>query len=121
MDYLLQNVSAAAVTLTGFGRFVQDVLQWCMMEFGYLTLADGIDRTRQNDWLASRHVHRQEPCNSCWARYLCGGGCHHETIRRGRPACDYIRGWLHFCLETYLRLSECAPPAFLESPAELHV
>lgn len=41
VDYLLQNVSAAAVTLTGFGRFAQDVLQWCMMEFGYLRLADG--------------------------------------------------------------------------------
>ncbi len=41
VDYLLQNVSAAAVALTGFGRFVQDVLLWCMMEFGYLRLADG--------------------------------------------------------------------------------
>jgi len=69
------------------------------------SLADGVDRRRQADWLAERHVHRQEPCRSCWARYLCGGGCHHEVISRGRPACDYIRGWLHFCLEAYLRLS----------------
>ena len=69
------------------------------------SLAAGIDRERQADWLATRHVHRQEPCRSCWARYLCGGGCHHEVIRRGRPACDYIRGWLHYCLGAYLRLS----------------
>jgi uncharacterized protein len=69
------------------------------------SLADGVDRTRQARWLAERHVHRQEPCRSCWARYLCGGGCHHEVLRRGRPACDYIRGWLHYCLEAYLRLS----------------
>ena len=69
------------------------------------SLDGGIDRDRQADWLAARHVHRQEPCRSCWARYLCGGGCHHEVIRRGRPACDYIRGWLHYCLEAYLRLS----------------
>ena len=60
----------------------------------------------RRDWLAERHVHRQEPCQSCWARYLCGGGCHHEVIRRGRPACDYIRGWLHYCLGAYLRLSQ---------------
>ena len=73
------------------------------------SLDDGVDLTRQADWLAARHVHRQEPCRSCWARYLCGGGCHHEVIRRGRPACDYIRGWLHYCLEAYLRLS--AEPA----------
>ncbi len=56
----------------------------------------------------TRHVHRQEPCSSCWARYLCGGGCHHEVIHRGRPACDYIRGWLHYCLDAYLRLSSRA-------------
>lgn len=69
------------------------------------SIAQGVDLERQADWLAQRHVHRQEPCRSCWARYLCGGGCHHEVIRRGRPACDYIRGWLHYCLEAYLRLS----------------
>ncbi len=76
------------------------------------SLASGIDRGRQAQWLASRHVHRQEPCQSCWARYLCGGGCHHEVIRRGRPACDYIRGWLHYCIEAYLRLSQVHPAAF---------
>ncbi len=68
------------------------------------SLQDGIDRTRQATWLAERHVHRQMPCSGCWARYLCGGGCHHEVIARGRPACDYIRGWLHYCLGAYLRL-----------------
>jgi len=68
------------------------------------SIANGIDRDAQNRWLASRHVHQQEPCRSCWARYLCGGGCHHEVLRRGRPACDYIRGWLHYCLGAYRRL-----------------
>jgi argininosuccinate lyase len=41
VDYLLQNVSAAMVALAGFGRFVQDLLQWCTVEFGYLRLGDG--------------------------------------------------------------------------------
>jgi uncharacterized protein len=72
------------------------------------TLNEGIDRKRQAEWLTERHVHRQEPCRSCWARYLCGGGCHHEVIHRGRPACDYIRGWLHYCLEAWLRLQRTA-------------
>lgn len=73
------------------------------------SLTDGVDLDRQTQWLADRHVHRQEPCKSCWARYLCGGGCHHEVIRRGRPACDYIRGWLHFCLETWVQLRQARP------------
>ena len=75
-------------------------------------VAGGIDRLRQNQWLAERHVSRQEPCRSCWARYMCSGGCHHEVIHRGRPACDYIRGWLHYCLETYVQLQSEAPGYF---------
>jgi uncharacterized protein len=75
------------------------------------SLAEGIDLGRRADWLAARHVHRQEPCGQCWARYLCGGGCHHEVLRGGRHACDYIRGWLHYCLQAYLRLSAAAAGA----------
>jgi uncharacterized protein len=70
----------------------------------------GVDVARQQRWLQARHVHFQDPCNACWARYLCGGGCHHEVIRRGRPACDYIRGWLHYCLQAYVRLLKVQPP-----------
>jgi uncharacterized protein len=74
--------------------------------------AHGIDRPRRNAWLAERHVHRQAPCVSCWARYLCGGGCHHEVIHRGRSACDFIRGWLDFCLTTYVNVMEQRPDYF---------
>ena len=87
-------------------RFVEDATG----AFG--DVWSGVDRTRQGRWLAERHVHRQEPCRSCWARYLCGGGCHHEVINRGRPACDYIRGWLHYCLQAYIRLLERRPDYF---------
>jgi argininosuccinate lyase len=41
VDYLLESVSATAVLLAGLGRFVQDLLLWCTVEFGYLRLADG--------------------------------------------------------------------------------
>jgi len=68
-------------------------------------LAGGVDRDRQAAWLSDRHVDRQQPCSGCWARYLCGGGCHHETLSRGRPACDFIRGWLHHSIGVYGRLS----------------
>lgn len=81
-------------------------------------LATGIDHDRQNRWLADRHVHRQEPCRECWARYLCGGGCHHEVIARGRPACDYIRGWLHYCLQAYARLHHARPQWFEAQDAD---
>jgi argininosuccinate lyase len=41
VDYLLESVSATGVLLAGMGRFVQDLLLWCTVEFGYLRLPDG--------------------------------------------------------------------------------
>ncbi len=41
VDYLLESVSAAAILLTGHGRFVQDLLLWSTAEFGYMRLGDG--------------------------------------------------------------------------------
>ena len=73
------------------------------------TIAEGIDTIKQNNWLAERHVHQQTPCTQCWARYLCGGGCHHEVLDKGRPACDYIRGWLYYTLQAYDRINRLVP------------
>ncbi|WP_170451223.1 radical SAM/SPASM domain-containing protein [Ruegeria arenilitoris] len=86
-------------------RFVEDDLA------AMGNVHDGPD-ARREAWLAERHVHNQSPCNICWARYMCGGGCHHEVIHRGRPACDYIRGWLDYCLQAYVRLSAARPDFF---------
>jgi len=72
----------------------------------------GLKPAVQSEWLRARHVHAQTPCSGCWARYLCGGGCHHEVIHRGRPACGYIRGWLDFALKVYVRLRRDRPEYF---------
>lgn len=88
-------------------RFVGD-------DAGAMGNVDGIDRTKQNAWLAARHVHHQEPCSRCWARYLCGGGCHHEVLARGRTACDYVRGWLHYAIGAYVRILAARPEWFGE-------
>lgn len=75
-------------------------------------LATGINEERQNQWLQDRHVHFQEPCRSCWARYLCGGGCHHEVLSKGRKACDFIRGWLYYTLQAQERMQTLKPDLF---------
>ncbi len=41
VDYLLESVAATAITMSGFGRFVQDLLLWSTAEFSYFRLADG--------------------------------------------------------------------------------
>ena len=66
----------------------------------------GLDYSARGDFLTSRHVDSQQPCVSCWAKYLCGGGCHHEVLHVGRVACDYVRGWLDFCLRAYVEIEE---------------
>lgn len=72
----------------------------------------GSDRAARAAHLARSHVDRMRPCRDCWARYLCGGGCYHEVARRGRPGCDYIRGWLDFCLRAYVTLQAERPEWF---------
>lgn len=72
----------------------------------------GISQVARQDFLATRHVDRQQPCASCWARYLCGGGCHAEVVAAGRSGCDYIRGWLEYCLLSYNQIIVDHPTLF---------
>ena len=86
-------------------RFVND-------EAGHMgDVNHGIDLIKQSTWLIDRNLENQSPCTSCWARHLCAGSCHHEVSKRGRPACDYIRGWLHYCLVFYAQMSKDHPEA----------
>ncbi|GAB1543365.1 hypothetical protein NUACC21_60390 [Scytonema sp. NUACC21] len=80
--------------------------------FALGTLADGLSQVAREEFLQARSVDRQEPCRSCWARYLCGGGCHAEVIASGRHGCDYIRGWLDYCLRYYNRALSERPEIF---------
>lgn len=74
---------------------------------------EGISQSERAAFVATRQVDLQEPCRGCWARYLCGGGCHAEVALSGRSGCDYIRGWLEYCLKRYVDvLHEC--PSLLE-------
>jgi uncharacterized protein len=82
-------------------------------QFSMGSVQTGSDTRARSEHLARNHVDLMEPCNRCWARYLCGGGCYHEVSRRGRVGCDYIRGWLHFCLQAYVELSSSKPEYFM--------
>lgn len=83
-------------------------------------VADGIDRERQKDFLGRGHVGAKYECQTCWARPLCAGGCHHEAfVRYGDTGhanlhyCDWIREWTDRCLHIYGEVA-AKNPAFLE-------
>lgn len=63
----------------------------------------------RESFLNTRRVDTQEPCRTCWARYLCGGGCHAEVIQSGRAGCEYILGWLDYCLRLYPHILSIRP------------
>ena len=80
------------------------------------TVAEGIDRERQRDFLEEHHVKNKTECHTCWARPICSGGCYHEAYtRHGETTapnlhfCTWVRTWTNTCLEIYGELSERNP------------
>jgi len=77
--------------------------------------SNGLDQDKRIEFLRARHVHAQSDCQACWARYLCSGSCHQEASARSAASCDFIRGWLEYCLSAYCDLS-AARPSFFNAP-----
>ncbi|MGD9810968.1 MAG: quinohemoprotein amine dehydrogenase maturation protein [Sphingobium sp.] len=80
----------------------------------------GIDTGKREDFLSRGHVGAKYECQTCWARPLCAGGCHHEAfVRYGDTGhanlhyCDWIREWTDTCLRIYGAVS-VQNPEFLE-------
>ncbi|MFW7267925.1 quinohemoprotein amine dehydrogenase maturation protein [Gluconacetobacter sp. Hr-1-5] len=80
----------------------------------------GVDADRREDFLARGHVSAKYACQTCWARPLCAGGCHHEAfVRYGDTGhanlhyCDWIRDWTDTCLTIYGALA-VQNPDFLD-------
>jgi len=80
------------------------------------TVTSGVDRAKQDDYLARHHIDHKTDCRTCWARPLCAGGCYHEahtrygsTERPNLHYCEWIRSWTHTCLEIYGALAERRP------------
>lgn len=81
--------------------------------------ATGVDNAKRFALLETMHPRSRAPCQDCWARYACGGGCHHiawlHTEDQAAPwaisdeFCDFLRAWYRIGLYTYARMSEEAP------------
>ncbi|WP_296594851.1 SPASM domain-containing protein, partial [Phenylobacterium sp.] len=87
-------------------------------------VSTGVDSGKREDFLARGHVSAKYECQTCWARPLCAGGCHHEAfVRYGDTGhanlhyCDWIRQWTDTCLRIYGAVS-AQNPQFLERFAE---
>ena len=80
---------------------------------------DGLGET-----VARLGLEQRPDCTACWARYLCGGGCHHAHHVAGSPTaalpvCPSIRRWMFRALEVYATLMVDHPQfieRFIETP-----
>ncbi len=71
----------------------------------------GVDRA-VTERLLAEPVEARTECGRCWARYFCGGGCHHENLVSGgglgspNPVtCEVLRHGMGRTLEMWARLS----------------
>jgi len=80
-------------------------------EFAMGDVHQGIDR-RVTERLLELPLENKPACSTCWARYFCGGGCHHENLIAtgglGDPnpvTCEILRHSMGRTLEIWARLT----------------
>lgn len=80
----------------------------------------GLDQERRRDMLRVIHLDERTDCSSCWARYICSGGCHHVNfLFGGHPSktfthhCDWLRAWYKCGVEAYAEILE-RNPSFIQ-------
>ncbi len=71
----------------------------------------GLDSATIAAFREQMHLHERTDCAKCWARHLCGGGCHQHNeldngdMRRTTAArCDFLRAWYAKVLSVYARI-----------------
>jgi uncharacterized protein len=79
-------------------------------------VAAGIDERKRTSFLHAGHVSTKPPCQTCFARPVCAGGCYHEAfVRYGDAAlpnvhhCDWIRSFTDIGLRAYARIAAGNP------------
>ncbi|HEX2939158.1 MAG TPA: radical SAM protein [Ruminiclostridium sp.] len=83
-----------------------------MDEFSFGDIHKGITGGNRNKFLDTT-VENKEGCSTCWARYLCGGGCPHtsakanNTIEKAADSfCDSLKGLYELGFYMYCKLKD---------------
>ena len=74
---------------------------------------NGIKRPEISDLFVSAHVNNKKECLQCWARYICGGGCHAYSIefngdilRPYRVECEIMKHRIELGAYIYAELAD---------------
>ena len=87
---------------------------------GLGNIRDGIDYSRLKDWRDSCDLEKRPTCSTCWAWYLCGGGCYaHAAEMTGSPdrpveiECRIMKHVIELSIWLYVRILDEKPEFFL--------
>jgi uncharacterized protein len=82
-------------------------------------LSDGFDISAVENFRKKAELSGKPECKTCWARFICAGGCYHEALVREKKLtkanlhyCKWIKEWIETGLKIYGRI-------FLENPIYL--
>lgn len=91
------------------------------------TLEEGVEERHRRQFLEMR-VDDREPCRSCWARYLCGGGCYYQAVlangdisKPDEAKCDLIRHLAELSVRLLTHLALDAPEVLSALPSPYFV
>lgn len=84
-------------------------------EFQVGDMAAGVTRPDLVEQFRQAHVYRKVACRSCWAKFLCSGGCHaaayfanRNLLEPSAVACELMRARLECALYIKAREFDCA-------------
>lgn len=84
--------------------------------FALGSLALGVDQPKRRAMVERLSVGKRSDCATCWARWICSGGCHHvnflfggDPARTYRTHCDWLRSWYHMALAAYAEIQKRNP------------
>jgi uncharacterized protein len=109
---------------TYFGVAVDGGIYFCsafasMADFRMGHVATGIRPEAADRFDREFHVESKEPCNTCWARHLCGGGCAYDAqvacgdVSSPNPvSCEQILLSYELAMGMALELREQTPDLF---------
>ena len=84
-----------------------------LREYAIGNIHEGLDSALSDRFDDNLNIHFKEPCNSCWAKPLCLGGCP-LTLRNGtnRQHCDIRKAMVEGAIEIYTTIRDENPFAF---------
>lgn len=98
-----------------------------LKEFSIGNAHEGVDEKKREEYRKNT-VDQREPCQKCWARYLCGGGCLYQsymandTIYKPDEAkCELIKHLITEAIRLYSYLLDTCPDVLNALPSPFYM